>query len=168
MTAPSSSPRTEPRRTTVNLRALARSILDELRAADPARQVEFVCGTDLVAQADELLLRNVLQNLLSNAWKFTAKHPTARIELGGLQANGETVYFVRDDGAGFDMHHVSRLFGAFQRLHTTQEFDGTGIGLASVQRIIHRHGGRIWAEGAVEAGATFYFTLTNERAPAQP
>jgi signal transduction histidine kinase len=158
--------RTEPRRIEVNLSALAQSIMGELRAADPARQVHFVCAPGLKVQADFHLMRDVLQNLLGNAWKFTAKHPVARIELGRLQLNGQTVYFVRDDGAGFDMRYASKLFGTFQRLHTREEFNGTGVGLASVQRILQRHGGRIWAEAAVESGATFYFTLPDEITPA--
>jgi light-regulated signal transduction histidine kinase (bacteriophytochrome) len=101
----------------------------------------------------------VLENLLGNAWKFTARHPCSRIEFGVTQHDGQAAYFIHDDGAGFDTAHADRLFGAFQRLHSTTEFEGTGIGLATVQRIIHRHGGRVWAEGAVEQGATFYFTL---------
>ncbi len=154
--------RAEPHRSTVNLSTLARSIVDELRASDPRRQVEFSCAPNLVVQADPHLIRTVLQNLLGNAWKFTAKHAAACIALGSTQVDGETVYFVRDDGAGFDMRYRSKLFGPFQRLHTPEEFSGTGVGLASVQRILRRHGGRIWAEGAVEAGATFYFTLPED------
>ena len=105
------------------------------------------------------LVQVLMENLLSNAWKSTAKHPRATIEFGATQHNGKSAYFVRDNGAGFDMAYAGKLFGAFQRLHGRTEFPGTGIGLATVQRIIHRHGGRVWAEGAVEQGATFYFTL---------
>jgi len=106
------------------------------------------------------LLRAVLENLLGNAWKFTGPHPSARIEVGMEEREGNPVYFVRDDGAGFNMQYVDKLFLPFQRLHTVAEFPGTGIGLATVQRIIGRHGGRAWAEGGVEKGATFYFTLS--------
>ena len=104
-------------------------------------------------------MRVVLQNLLDNAWKFTGKRTDARIEVGSVHQDGRPAYFVRDNGAGFDMTYVGKLFGAFQRLHGAQEFDGTGIGLATVQRVIRRHGGRVWAEGAVGGGAAFYFTL---------
>ena len=100
-----------------------------------------------------------MENLLRNSWKYTSAHSQARIEFGKSQQNGKHPFFVRDDGAGFDPRYSDRLFGAFQRLHTAAEFPGTGVGLATVQRIIHRHGGEIWAEGAVEKGATFYFTL---------
>ena len=154
--------RAEPHRSAVNLSTLAHGVVDELRAADPARQVNFDCAPNLLVQADPHLIRTVLQNLLGNAWKFTAKHAAACIALGRTEVDGETVYFVRDDGAGFDMRYVSKLFGVFQRLHSREEFDGTGVGLASVQRILRRHGGRIWAEGAVEAGATFYFNLPED------
>jgi PAS domain S-box-containing protein len=143
----------------MDLSAMARSIANELRQRQPERQVEFVIAEGVMGNGDLHLLEIVLENLLSNAWKFTEKHPRARIEFGVMQKEDETVYFVRDDGAGFDMAYVDKLFGAFQRLHTKNDFEGTGIGLATVQRIIHRHGGRVWAEGGVEKGATFYFTL---------
>ncbi|MDP2722139.1 MAG: ATP-binding protein, partial [Bacteroidales bacterium] len=117
-------------------------------------------------QGDNHLLRIVLENLIGNAWKFTSKHPTANVEFGVLQQDGMPVYFVRDDGAGFDMKYAQKLFGAFQRLHSTNEFPGTGVGLVTVQRIVHRLGGKVWAEGEVEnlsagksGGATFYFTI---------
>ena len=113
----------------------------------------------LTADGDARLLRVALENLFGNAWKFTSKHAQARIEFGATEFAGEPAYFVRDNGAGFDMAYADKLFGAFQRLHGMAEFPGTGIGLATVQRVIHRHGGRIWAESAVEQGATFYFTL---------
>lgn len=152
--------RAEIRREPVDLSGLAESIAQELRQTEPRRQAEFAITDGLIAQGDARLLRVALANLLNNAWKFTAPHPSARIEFGVMQQPGGGVaYFVRDDGVGFDMAYVDKLFGAFQRLHSTTEFPGTGVGLASVQRIIHRHGGRVWAEGATEKGATFYFTL---------
>lgn len=156
---------------TVHLSALAETIARDLRQTQPERQVDFVIAADLVAQGDPHLLREVLQNLLGNAWKYTTKHPTARIEFGvdpqpapaawmaSPRVTPQRVYFVRDDGAGFDMEYASSLFGVFQRLHTATEFPGTGVGLAAVQWIIRRHGGEVWAEAAVEQGATFYFTL---------
>jgi PAS domain S-box-containing protein len=151
--------RREMRRETVDLSALAQESAAELQMSQPERQVEFVIEEGVVTDGDAGLLRVVLENLLGNAWKYTSKHPSARIEFGVTQQDGEVAYFVCDDGAGFDTAYADRLFGAFQRLHSTTEFEGTGIGLATVQRIIHRHGGRVWAEGAVEQGATFYFTL---------
>jgi light-regulated signal transduction histidine kinase (bacteriophytochrome) len=143
----------------VDLSRAAREIADDLRQSQPDRRVEFVIGDGIHAQGDDRLLRVVMDNLIRNAWKFTSKHSTARIEFGVQRQNETTVYFVRDDGAGFDMNYAQKLFGAFQRLHTVQEFPGTGVGLATVQRIIHRHGGTIWARGDVEKGATFYFTI---------
>ena len=151
--------RTEMRREVVDLSALAQAITAELQNREPGRHVEFVIAEGMEVNGDKRLLMVVLENLLGNAWKFTEKHPRARIECGITQVNGKPAYFVRDDGAGFDMAYADKLFGAFQRLHGTTEFPGTGIGLATVQRIIHRHGGQVWAEGAVEQGATFYFTL---------
>lgn len=143
----------------VNLSTLAQEIAAELQKTEPDRQVEFVIGEDISAHGDTHLLRVVLENLLSNAWKFTAKHHRARIEFGVTQQEDKSVYFVRDDGAGFDMAYVDKIFVPFQRLHAQTEFPGTGIGLATVLRIIHRHGGCIWPEAEVEKGATFYFTL---------
>jgi light-regulated signal transduction histidine kinase (bacteriophytochrome) len=155
--------RAEMRRESVDLSALARIVAAELQQAAPERRVEFAISDGITAVGDARLLRVVLENLLGNAWKFTGKHPGARIEFGALHPNGagggHPIYFVRDDGAGFDMAYADKMFGVFQRLHDASEFEGTGIGLASVQRIINRHGGRVWAEGQVERGATFYFTL---------
>jgi PAS domain S-box-containing protein len=152
--------RLEMRRERVDLSAMARGIGAELREREPGREVEFVVSERFNAQGDPQLLRAVLENLIGNAWKFTAKHPRARIEFGRLTQRGKSVYFVRDDGVGFDMAYVDKIFGAFQRLYPSNEFEGSGIGLATVERIITRHGGQVWAEGEVGKGATFYFTLT--------
>jgi light-regulated signal transduction histidine kinase (bacteriophytochrome) len=138
---------------------MAHEVADELRTAEPQRDAEFVVANGLVAETDPRLLRIVLTNLLGNAWKFTAKQPYARIEFGCSGENGGKEYFTRDNGAGFDQAYSGRLFGAFQRLHAANDFPGTGIGLATVQRIIQRQGGRVWAEGKVDQGATFHFTL---------
>jgi len=143
----------------VNLGQMAIEITRELLDLEPARNVEFIIQKNIFANGDEQLLRIVLENLIGNAWKFTSKHPKAIIEFGMERMEENLVYFVRDDGAGFDINYSQKLFGAFQRLHTTNEFEGTGIGLATVQRVIHRHGGKVWAEGEVEKGATFYFTI---------
>lgn len=151
--------RSEMRHETVDLSALAKAIVTELQKREPDRQVEFVIAPGLAADGDARLLRVVLDNLLGNAWKFTGKQPHARIEFGVTEHDSKPNYFVSDNGAGFDMAYADKLFGAFQRLHSTSEFSGTGIGLATVQRIIRRHGGSVWAEGAVGKGATFYFTL---------
>jgi PAS domain S-box-containing protein len=151
--------RSELSREKVDLSALAENIAQELRDSQPERQVEFDIANGLSVDGDAWLLRIALENLLANAWKFTGQRSRARIEFGASKYEGTFVYFVRDNGAGFDMSYADKLFGAFQRLHSTNEFPGTGIGLATVQRIIHRHGGRVWAEGYLGQGATFYFTL---------
>ena len=151
--------RSEMTYTQVNLSELAAEQIAELRTIAPARQVELVVPSQVKAWGDASLLRIVISNLVQNAWKFTQHHPTARIELGQCDRDGSPTYFIRDDGAGFDMAHVDMLFGVFQRLHNMSEFPGTGVGLATVKRIVHRHGGEVWAEGAIEQGATIYFTL---------
>jgi len=151
--------RTPMRRERLDQSALASSVAEEVQKADPTRHVEFVIGEGLVAEGDSRLLRVLMENLLGNAWKYTSAHQQARIEFGASRHNGRRAFFVRDDGAGFDPRYADRLFGAFQRLHGANEFPGSGIGLATVQRIVRRHGGEIWAEAAVEKGATFYFTL---------
>jgi len=155
--------RTEMRRVRVDLGGLGQEVMASLKQAQPEREVSFVVTGDLATEGDPPLLRVVLDNLLRNAWKFTSKHPTARIELGQSGENGQRAYFVADDGAGFDMAHAKLLFAPFQRLHRQSDFEGTGVGLATVQRIIHRHGGRLWAEGTVEGGAKFHFTLWEAR-----
>jgi PAS domain S-box-containing protein len=146
---------------TINLSELAHSIMTEIRNADAGRQVNFDIEEGLSTRGDKRLLGIMLNNLIGNAWKFTSKREQARITFGQNRNGGEPAYFVRDNGAGFDMTYADKLFGAFQRLHTAGEFEGTGIGLATVQRIVNRHGGRVWAESAVDQGATFYFTLAN-------
>jgi PAS domain S-box-containing protein len=151
--------RSEISMTEVDLSGMANLILDELRKADPSREVECVVLEHVVAYGDSRLLRSVLENLLGNAWKFSSKQQQAKLEFGSAQYDGETFYFVRDNGAGFDMAYSAKLFGAFQRLHSAAEFPGTGVGLATVQRIVQRHGGRITASSAEGKGATFSFTL---------
>jgi len=143
----------------VDLSRFIHELADELQAREPSRQVRFVIADDVTVTGDPFLLRTAMDNLIGNAWKFSSKHPSATIEFGVTQQGGEPVYFVRDDGAGFDMRYVHKLFAPFQRLHSASEFTGTGMGLAAVERIIRRHGGRIWAESEVEHGATFFFTL---------
>jgi light-regulated signal transduction histidine kinase (bacteriophytochrome) len=143
----------------VDLSRMAHEVAEELRAAAPDREAEFVIAEGLLAETDPSLMRIVLTNLIGNAWKFTAKQPNARIEFGSSGENGGKEYFMTDNGAGFNQAYAGKLFGAFQRLHSTTDFPGAGIGLATVQRIIHRQGGRIWAQGKVDLGATFHFTL---------
>jgi signal transduction histidine kinase len=151
--------RAEMREQELDLSALVTLLLDRMLEAEPGRQVEIKVRPGVTVTADGQLLRIAVENLLENAWKFTSKTPAARIEFGVTNMAGEPTYFVRDNGAGFDMAYADRLFGPFQRLHPSSEFPGTGIGLATVQRIIHRHGGRAWAEGMPGQGATFHFTI---------
>lgn len=151
--------RCEVRRSQVDLSALAGEVAADLRGAEPGRKVRLLVAAGLTASGDPALLRSVVTNLLSNAWKFTAKSPDAAIEFGRELRGGEAAFFVRDNGAGFDMAHAGKLFTAFQKLHGPGEFAGTGIGLATVRRIVERHGGRVWAEGAVNRGAALYFTV---------
>jgi len=152
-------------RTRLDLSAMARRILAELARSDPGRTVATRVDPDLRAIGDRRLVTLALDNLLRNAWKYTGKRGEARIEFGLAPADGEPVFQVRDNGAGFDMAHAAKLFGAFQRLHSSQEFEGTGIGLAITQRVVHRHGGRIWAHAEPDQGATFSFTLPDDRWP---
>ena len=147
---------------TLNLSKIAISIVDKLKKENPGREVKCMIKHGVIVKGDPILLEIVLINLLNNAWKFTGRREDAEIEFGTLQETDETVYFIRDNGAGFDMKYVKKLFGAFQRLHTENEFPGTGVGLATVQRIIHRHDGRIWAESVSDQGTTFYFTLNQQ------
>ncbi len=158
--------RSEMRRTPVDLSAMVRSLADELQKGEPERRVEFVIEPGVVAAADPNLMRIALVNLLGNAWKFTGKQDAAKIEFGHTIRGDGTVFFVRDNGVGFNMAYAGKLFGAFQRLHSPAEFPGNGIGLATVQRVIHRHNGRVWAESQPGQGAVFYFTLPTE--PREP
>lgn len=152
--------RTEMQRSQVNLSTLVAEIAEGLQATDPARLVAWKIMPNITANGDAKLLKIALENLLSNAWKFTSAKTHSCVEFNSmLSETGQVIYFVKDNGAGFDMAYENKLFQAFQRLHSTSDFAGTGIGLATVQRIIYRHGGRIWAKGSVDQGATFYFTL---------
>jgi light-regulated signal transduction histidine kinase (bacteriophytochrome) len=143
----------------VDLSEIALTLATDLQDAAPERQAEIVIAPDLHARGDPRLMQVALDNLLSNSWKFTSPRSPARIEFGKTTVDGKPAFFVRDNGVGFDMNYAGKMFGAFQRFHDAREFAGTGIGLATVQRIIHKHGGRIWAESQPGDGATFYFTL---------
>jgi signal transduction histidine kinase len=156
------------RREDVNLSRLADAVVKQLRLAQPDRVVEFVNAADVVAKGDGPLLRALLDNLIGNAWKFTGGKPDARISFGVDEDDGTPAYYIRDNGAGFDMAYAKKLFAPFQRLHTDKQFAGTGVGLATVQRIVHRHGGRVWADSKVGDGATFHFTLTSTNQGAEP
>jgi signal transduction histidine kinase len=151
--------RAEMRTERVDLSGIAQEIVLDIQRATPERAVEFAITPGLEAQGDARLLRVVLDNLLRNGWKYTGKQPQPRVEFTAKDDNGDRVFVIKDNGAGFDMRYADKLFGVFQRLHSAAEFEGTGVGLATVRRIINRHGGRIWAEGAVDQGAAFYFTL---------
>jgi light-regulated signal transduction histidine kinase (bacteriophytochrome) len=155
--------RAELTRARVNLADVARLVVTELRNREPDRQVETQIESELWAEADRRLMTVALENLLGNAWKFTARSATARIQVASERREGETVYVVRDNGTGFDMNHGDKLFRPFQRLHGAADYPGTGIGLATVHRILDRHGGRIWADSRPGDGATFYFTLSPRR-----
>jgi light-regulated signal transduction histidine kinase (bacteriophytochrome) len=160
--------RADLRREQTSLTEIAQTVVAELRRHHPDRVVEIEVDEELTAQADRRLMRIVLENLIGNSWKFTGKATHASIACGGERRSDGVVYFVRDNGAGFDMTYAERLFLPFQRLHNATDFPGTGVGLATVHRIVDRHGGRVWAEGAVGAGATFYFTIPPPRPGVRP
>ena len=143
----------------IDMGALANGVFEELVAQVPGRKIQFVVRSLPPALGDKAMIRQVLANLLSNAIKFTRPRPEAVIEFGYAAQPDQGAYYVRDNGVGFDMQYAGKLFGVFQRLHSVTEFEGTGVGLAIIYRIITRHGGRVWAEGQVDKGATFYFTL---------
>ncbi len=151
--------RTELTFTRVDLSRLAAQVVEELRRGEPEREITITIAPNLITRGDATLLEVLLSNLIGNAWKFTRHQPQPRIEIGQHQKGDGEVFFIRDNGAGFDMKYADKLFSAFQRLHGVDQFEGTGIGLATVQRVINRHGGRIWTEAATDRGATFYFTL---------
>lgn len=155
--------RAEMRSERVDLSQMARSIANELQDTQPEREADFVIRPEIEIKGDAQLMRVALQNLISNSWKFTSKEQRTCIEFGQIADNGHSVFFVKDNGAGFDPAYSKRLFGAFQRLHSNSDFPGTGIGLATVQRVIHRHGGKVWAESGVGQGATFFFTVLSGR-----
>jgi light-regulated signal transduction histidine kinase (bacteriophytochrome) len=147
------------RLSSIDMEALAKAVFQEMTTPEERERIEFQVGSLPPAGGDPTLIGQVWANLLGNAIKFSAKRERAVIEVSSRQDDGETIYFVRDNGAGFDMQYADKLFGVFQRLHSEREFEGTGVGLAIIQRIIHRHGGRVWAEGKVDKGATFFFAL---------
>jgi light-regulated signal transduction histidine kinase (bacteriophytochrome) len=145
----------------VNLSAISEKILSQHREAEPDRKVAVIVAPDIVVRGDARLLEIVLRNLIHNAWKFSGNEPQSRIEFNSLKMDNQRVFFVRDNGAGFDMAYVDKLFGIFQRLHPKTEYEGSGIGLATVARLIGRHGGRVWGESVESVGTTFYFTVDN-------
>jgi signal transduction histidine kinase len=156
--------RSEPKRSPIDITAMTEKVVRHLRELHPNRQVECAVAEGLVTNADPVLVQAVLENLLDNAWKYTGKRDDARVEVGCLDQNGEHAFFVRDNGAGFEPEYADKLFMPFQRLHSEEEYSGVGIGLATVKRIVSRHGGRVWAEGTANQGTSFYFTLGSESA----
>jgi light-regulated signal transduction histidine kinase (bacteriophytochrome) len=154
--------RTEMCQQKVNLAALVEEARQQLRHDLQGRQIEWIIGDLAEVNGDPLMLRQVIVNLVSNALKYTRQRASAKIEIGASESEREVVFFIRDNGVGFDMRYVEKLFGVFQRLHPAHDFEGVGIGLANVRRIVHRHGGRTWAEGKVDQGATFYFSIPKQ------
>jgi light-regulated signal transduction histidine kinase (bacteriophytochrome) len=149
----------------VNLSELAQKVVDELKKSEPRRKVEIIINPDMIVYGDRNMLDIMLENLIGNAWKYSRKTAKPKIEIGITENSGKQAYFVRDNGVGFDLVYVNKLFKPFQRLHVETEFAGNGIGLATVQRIVRRHGGQVWAEAKVGEGATFYFTLNLQKSP---
>jgi light-regulated signal transduction histidine kinase (bacteriophytochrome) len=145
--------------TTVNLSEMVTLLATENQQRDPERKVEFVIAENLLVQGDENLLKLAIENLFNNAWKFTSKRAAARIEVGSIQKDNQTVYFIKDNGAGFDSTRAGKMFMPFQRFHASSDFQGTGVGLSIVQSVTQRHHGRIWAESIVDEGTTFFFTI---------
>jgi signal transduction histidine kinase len=154
--------------TEVDLTALVGRVVETVRPTQPDLVVDFSCEPDLRVTGDPVLLERAFYNLLENAWKFSSKQPAPRVHVGRAETERGLAFLVEDNGAGFDPRHARRLFGAFQRMHTQDEFPGTGVGLASVQRIVHRHGGEIWAESEPGVGTRFYFTLRSPRSEPPP
>jgi len=159
--------RSQLKRETVNLTQVAREVVHELRQINPQRDILFAISDSLQAHADPVLMRVALNNLLENAWKYTGRRPQALVSFGREERDSQSVFCVRDNGAGFDMAYASKLFAPFQRLHSAREFSGSGVGLACVARIIHKHGGRIWADGRAGEGAAFFFTIPDEPTAAE-
>ena len=151
--------RHEIRKGSINLTAMARQVFEQLKSQEPERDLQFIIKDLPPAHGDPSLIKQVMMNLLTNAVKYTKQRKTAVIEVDGKDEEKETIYYVKDNGIGFDERYADKLFGVFQRLHSGEEYEGTGVGLAIVKRIVERHGGRVWAEGKVDEGATFYFTL---------
>jgi light-regulated signal transduction histidine kinase (bacteriophytochrome) len=160
--------RSQLRREPTDMAAVAREVVQELRQSDPHREVVFVIADRLQVEADAVLMRVAITNLLENAWKYTGRCEQALISFGREVCNGQNVFVVRDNGAGFDMTYASKLFAPFQRLHSAREFPGSGVGLACVARVVHKHGGRIWADARTGEGAAFFFTIPDAVSDERP